>query len=418
MRPRRRSGPRRPGSRPSWTTPRQLRDQVRRLWKSGRVLAAVVEEGTGYPRRLTLKRPTSQEMELRFDEVRDWISSLKKLPPTQVRLVWREVRHRSLGTNLLPLEAWVDSPEAAAALIGKRASVRTIRKLLETTRRQQPALVGWLARKPLQALNHAADWTSLLRVVRWLQESGRPGIYIREMDVEGVDTKFVERHRKVLSELLDLTLPPSAVDSSKTGVRNFEARYGFRSKPALVRARLLDPDLAILPSSDGDSGQDITVEADVFARWSPPVSRAIVVENEINFLSLPLMAGTLAIFGSGYGFERLGRARWLNRCRLLYWGDLDTHGFAILDELRSVFPHAESFLMDRQTLLAFRHLWVREPSQAHAKLSRLTLDERELYDALRFDSLGESVRLEQERVGFRWVQRALARLSAGGVGPA
>lgn len=380
-------------------------------------MAGVVDGGTGYPRRLTLKRPTSREMELRFDQVRNWIGSLEGLPPTQVRLEWREVRHRSLGTNLLPWEAWVDSPEAAAAFIGEGASVRAFRALLGTTRREQPALLPWLARKPLQALKHAADWASLLRVVRWLQESGRPGIYIREMDVEGVDTKFVGRHRKFLSELLDLALPPSAVDSTKTGVRNFEARYGFRSKPVLVRARLLDPQLALLPWADGDTGQDITVEADVFARWSPPVSRAIVVENAINFLSLPLMGGTLAIFGSGYGFEKLGGARWLNGCRLHYWGDLDTHGFAILDELRGVFPHAESFLMDRQTLLAFRHLWVREPTPAHVELSRLTADERELYDALRFDRLGENVRLEQERIGFRWVRHALARLAANGSSP-
>ena len=37
---------------------------------------------------------------------------------------------------------------------------------------------------------------------------------------------------------------------------------------------------------------------------------------------------------------------------LVYWGDLDTHGFAILNRLRECFPHARSMLMDRATLLA------------------------------------------------------------------
>jgi hypothetical protein len=36
---------------------------------------------------------------------------------------------------------------------------------------------------------------------------------------------------------------------------------------------------------------------------------------------------------------------------VLYWGDLDTHGFAILDELRAHCPHAESLLMNRATFL-------------------------------------------------------------------
>ena len=42
--------------------------------------------------------------------------------------------------------------------------------------------------------------------------------------------------------------------------------------------------------------------------------------------------------------------------------------------------------------------------------SRWTADELALFDALRFDVLGERVRLEQERIAFGWVERALARL--------
>jgi len=39
-------------------------------------------------------------------------------------------------------------------------------------------------------------------------------------------------------------------------------------------------------------------------------------------------------------------ADWLARSRILYWGDIDTHGFFILNRLRGIFPHAESFLMN------------------------------------------------------------------------
>ena len=61
----------------------------------------------------------------------------------------------------------------------------------------------------------------------------------------------------------------------------------------------------------------------------------------------------MVIFGAGYGFEMLNHARWLASRRIHYWGDIDTHGFAILDQLRRRFEHVESFLMDRETLLAF-----------------------------------------------------------------
>ncbi len=43
----------------------------------------------------------------------------------------------------------------------------------------------------------------------------------------------------------------------------------------------------------------------------------------------------------------LAQAGWLARCQVYYWGDIDTHGFAILDQLRTHIPHARSLLMDR-----------------------------------------------------------------------
>ena len=62
-----------------------------------------------------------------------------------------------------------------------------------------------------------------------------------------------------------------------------------------------------------------------------------------------------------------------------YWGDIDTHGFAILDRLRAWLPQARSVLMDRETLLAHRDRWVSEDRPARSTLTRLTPAERDLY---------------------------------------
>ena len=115
------------------------------------------------------------------------------------------------------------------------------------------------------------------------------------------------------------------------------------------------------------------------------------------------MARAIAVFGAGYGWEALARAGWLQRCRLHYWGDIDTHGFAILDRLRGYFPHATSFFMDRETLLAHRLHWGEEPEPVRHDLSRLTTEEAAVYDDLRFDRVQPGLRLEQERVGFGWL---------------
>ncbi len=142
--------------------------------------------------------------------------------------------------------------------------------------------------------------------------------------------------------------------------------------------------------------------------------RVLIVENEVTYLALPALPDTLAIFGAGYGLAVLAQLPWLHGCVIDYWGDLDTHGFVILDELRAVLPQTRSLLMDRATLLAHEPLWVREPSPSRRDLIHLTRDEAELYDDLRLDRLGSAVRLEQELVGFGWVLRRLQQSERSG----
>ena len=394
----------------SWTTPADLRRQVRRLWDRGAILSAQVTGEALFPKRLVLKRPSSADLHAHFEEGRDWSAKLRAM--SCVRVEMRAFRHRTFGANALPHEAWVDSVGDAVAMIGKRSEVAEFRRLVDLTRARQPSLLGWLARRPLQAMELTSDWSRLLDVVDWLQGHPRPGIYIRQMDIPGVHSKFVEAHRGVLVGLLDAALPPGSIDASASGAARFPHRYGFLAKPAHIRFRVLDPALSVLPAahSGGECIQDLSLDAASFTALATRVSRVFVTENEINFLALPRMKHSMAIFGAGYGFETLGRTHWLARCRLYYWGDIDTHGFAILDALRRRFDHVESLLMDRSTFLEFKSLWGREDSPIDRDLGALTTQEQALYDDLRDNRLGRNLRLEQERIGFSWVTAALSRL--------
>jgi hypothetical protein len=112
------------------------------------------------------------------------------------------------------------------------------------------------------------------------------------------------------------------------------------------------------------------------------------------------------IFGGGYAVNILERLDWLVTLDLAYWGDLDTHGFAILNRLRRRFPRVRSVLMDRETLLAHQSQWVPEPTPTRAALDLLTPAEQDLYQALVAGAFGPAVRLEQERVNFAWLEQA------------
>ncbi|MGN6232962.1 MAG: Wadjet anti-phage system protein JetD domain-containing protein [Trinickia sp.] len=128
--------------------------------------------------------------------------------------------------------------------------------------------------------------------------------------------------------------------------------------------------------------------------------------------AFPDVPQSTVLFGAGYGWEVLEPARWLTGCALHYWGDIDTHGFAILDQLRSRFPHVGSFLMDRATLMAHEAFWGDEDDQVIRDLPRLTTQESELFDDLRDNRIRHGLRLEQERIGFGWVRAALEQRMA------
>lgn len=392
-----------------WSTPADLRQQMQRWWDRGDILAAQLPAEAGvesiFPRRLTLRTPSTNELRDNFAAVREWSRQLRDLP--HLRLEMRDFRHPVFGQNSLPAIAWLDDASSAIALLGKQKDARIFGQICTSTTVRQPKLLSWLAKRPLRALELAEVWERLLDVTDWLLAHPRPGIYLRQMDIPGVHSKFVETQRGVLGELLDLVLPETEIDTSANGISQFNRRYGFLDKPDRIRLRWLDPACSPLPTL---GLADLTLDAASFARLGPTVDRVFVTENKTNFLAFPPVPNALLIFGAGYGFAALSSAAWLHDCRIHYWGDIDTHGFAILDELRCHFPHVESLLMDRQTFLADATLWGSEAIPQQRELHHLTSDEQALYDDLRDNRLGLNLRLEQERVAFGLIQAALASL--------
>lgn len=390
----------------TWTTPEDIRTQIQKLWMQGVLLAPLAGAEPAFPRRFPCRAPDSGELSERFPEVRDWIARLSA-GAGAYRIEWRAVNHRVLGANQIPAEIWIDTLEQALALIGKRQAASQFAALVDLARKHQPALVPWLAKRPLRALDLAEHWPQFLAVMAWLQAHPRPGIYLRQIDLPGVHTKLIEGHRGELAEMLDLVLPADAIDTKHTGVSGFCDRYGFLNKPSRVRFRILDPQLQLLPTP---LARDITLTQEAFAAIEMPGSKVFITENEVNFLAFPDVPGALVIFGAGYGFDSLRAANWLHRNELYYWGDIDTHGFAILNQLRQALPHAVSLLMDERTLLDHRALWVTEARPECGELDLLVGEERVVYDGLRRGRWGERVRLEQERIGFRALSEALLRV--------
>ncbi len=388
----------------SWTEPADALRVLTRRWRTGEDLGAYAEGRAFVPIQVPIRRPSAGELASRFGEAQEWTKRWERAAGSTLRIEYVDIGGRRVGANRIPLRVWVDTAEQLWRHLKVEGDVRGYVDLVARTRERAPELVPWMLTKPHHVLELRSSWDLLVGTVLWIDE--QPDLstrYLRQLDVPGVDTKFVERHRGILSTLLDLRLRPSRIDVTFPPV-DFLNRYGFRRKPGYVRFRLLDRD-----RSSGFS--EMTVRTDELARSPLTARRIFAVENEITYLAFPDVADSAIIFGSGYAAAALAPLTWLGDRELVYWGDLDTHGFAILNVLRAYFRGATSMLMDRRTLFDHEGQWVTEPSQSVGVLEHLTDAEQRLYADLVDHTFGSSVRLEQERIRFSAVERALAELS-------
>lgn len=411
-----------------WTTPEQLKVEIERRWERGDIPRAKVMEALGdrgeveerdlsakplFPLEIRLKRPSPRELAERFGDAMRWIDTLRagsgEVRGYGYELRWERVNNRVHGANDLPVAAVFPTVEDALRFIRRQSEAARLAKLAETIVRRCPSLSEWVVRRPLAVLAHEEKWERLLAVVDWFAAHPRSGLYLRQLDIPGVDTKFIEAHRGLLTELLDQVLPPEAIDASATGVAGFAARYGLRQEAPAIRFRLLDPHLYIRGLSD------LAVMPEEFARLDLGAKRVFITENRTNGLAFPPLSQSVVIFGLGYGVDRLAEIPWLQQVEVWYWGDIDTHGFGILNRLRAALPGARSFLMDRETLMAHRELWGEEPAgkRYDGEPTLLTTEEYALFDDLRRDRLGERIRLEQERVGWSWLNQRLREIERG-----
>lgn len=390
---------------PRWTRPEELVEQLRRRWIRGQYLRAHARGEPWTPVTLPIKGPGADDLLRSSASVVAWAdcvrrASVDRRGRARFSIEYRTVRSRVLGENQVPARIRVDTLVQLAELLGATEEVELFDQILDATRHRVPPAAPWVADHPTESLAHHEVWDRLLATVEWIAEHDASTSDLRHLDVPGVDTKFVERHRKVLGRLLEEVLPAGRVDPTAS---DFARRYGFRPRPRYVRFRLLAP-VSTFPSLV----TELELRANELAGLPLPVTTVFVIENKASYLAFAELPDAIAVFGEGFGVTTLEAVPWLAERDVVYWGDIDTHGFAILDRLRERVPSVRSILMDRATLLAHRNQLTTEPSPTRVRLSHLTTEEANLHRDLVEDRYGPAVRLEQERVRFSLVRSALA----------
>ncbi len=303
---------------------------------------------------------------------------------------------RALNTQTLPARIWLDSPADLLYMIEKAEEFARFCQDVALMRENMPQLESWVERFPRKLIENHSDWPELLLVCRYFLEHSRPGLYIRELPIN-VHTKFIEQHQGILRELLDHVLPAEAIAPDAP---DFQQRYGLREDEPMARVRFLDEQLRQrynLPFND------LSIPCSQLAGVDFGGQICIITENKMTFLTLPPLPNALAILGGGFQVSSLAAVSWLKACPIIYWGDLDAQGFQILSQLRSIFPHVTSLMMDESTLHTFAEFLVTGTLCRVRQLPYLTEEEHRLFVQL----AEETSRLEQEHISQAY---ALARL--------
>lgn len=371
--------------------PEQARDWLVRRYNNHH--RAWLENGGEWPLSVGLGTPTERDLAEDAAGVRAWVESWAKWAGLG-EVQWEERKWPRLGTQKLPVSLVLDCASDVAASVGhkKRWSLATERYEFLVGLWPRVNVRADLARHfDVLADYSAEDFGRLVNMVTWLAANPNSGYYLRQLPVIGLDTKWLEKRTGLVVDLLMLMRTvEKGVDAD-----GFHAICGLIKPGHRIRIRILCP---MLRNRVGGL-RDIEAPVDELAELLIDPTVVLIVENQETGVALPDMDGVVAVMKLGNAVSALGLLPWLHNRPSIYWGDLDTHGLAILSRARHHLPLLRSVLMDEATLFKHKALWGQEPSQhSEAGLPNLTADERAVFDGLKSNVWGHKVRLEQERL--------------------
>jgi len=249
-----------------------------------------------------------------------------------------------------------------------------------------PTLKEWVLINPVYLTISKTAWIDIVKVCRYFLENTRPQLYIRQLPVD-VHTKFIEENEALLKSLLDFLIPHHVRDPRQ---KSFAERYYLKyDEPPQIRIRMLDPSLAIANLSD------VQIRLSDFRSIPINCKYIFLAENKMNFLTLPEIPQTIAIWsGGGFNISYLKDIKWLSDKNIFYWGDLDIQGFHILHQMRSYYPQTKSAMMDMKTFERFKSEAGQGRPGNMMTLDCLNSQEMELFLYLKENNL----RLEQEKI--------------------
>lgn len=336
---------------------------------------------------IPLKPPTRAQVLDDEARAREFVRTWQTWEPAS-EVEWATRSWAGLGKHDVPVRLTLSGWDRVAEVVGRAGEVAPAREKFARLLQLFPDSSEFRKRA---ARTHSAwialreeDFNRLCLALQWFHVKPHSGLRARAVPIEGLDTKWIATHRGLLQRLL-------GVDT-----------LGLAEGDRIMRVRFLDSTLAPAPGL-------IDVSVPFGSLILPDGLSVLVVENKETFLALPhTPAGSnvVLVWGAGYTAGALHELPWIRQARqIVYWGDADADGYAILNAVRTrlsaehCFVSVVSAAMDIDTVQRFLHLSVADPADTARVLPCLTEDEER---ARRLLIASGNKRLEQERVSLDW----------------
>jgi len=381
-----------------------LPEDVRRLilkreWRSTANLKARILDRKPFPIRIGLKPPTGKAAITDMAHFQKFVQQWRAYPQ-QDFIQWETRNYRALSEQQLPRFFILNNLEALIEYVGDDARQRAnvwqanMAPLLDVDDSCYSALI-----KHLDSIEQLSmvDAQLLAELVPQLFQGMGFDQYLRALPLVGVDTKFLENHQALITDVLDAIYSDSV--STAGGLLAWlaclESPKGWLTvRPLCEKVRIAMGGFPVLQ-----------LPGDVLRSQALPAGNIVVVENMQSGLALPYLDDTVAIFGGGKNIAWMD-ACWLRDKHVAYWGDIDTWGLSILSEVRSKLTAITPLMMDMETLRLHEDRMVVEPTPSEAYPGLLTGEEDEIFHGLKSAAFKKS-RLEQERLSSDYVAKQL-----------
>lgn len=382
-------------------SPQEIKEQGIKWWKS--FLQSHLKGEIFFPRNIDrIGKIKSSSIRENINELQAQLDELYKNEKEKLGFGYivnkEDVRFRRTGSHSLPKSITFECADDFIDFIGKKKDWNSFVESNNLIQTQIPQLKDWVINNPLVVIENKDKWVSLIQVCNYFLANPNPGLYIRQLPID-LHTKFIEQNEVVIKSLLDFLIPDSIHNMDE---RSFSKRYSLKYDQPTIRIRILDEQLKLGTLSD------LSLPLSDFEQLNFTCENVVLTENKMTFLALPNLKSTIAVWsGGGFMISYLRNVQWLREKKITYWGDLDSHGFAILNQMRTYFPQTESAMMDMETFELFKGEGLVPGEKTNAiNLSKLSEDEMKVFSLLKSNNF----RLEQEKIRQDYVDTLFRKL--------